>query len=50
MRPSMSALLAGAFDDRRVVLVDDDLLGAAEVVELTFSSLMPRSSKMTCRR
>ena len=27
------AALAGAFDDRRVVLVDDDLLGAAELLE-----------------
>ena len=31
MRPLMSAALAGAFDDRRVVLVDDDLLRAAEL-------------------
>jgi hypothetical protein len=29
----MSALLAGALDDRGVVLVDRDLLGAAEVFE-----------------
>jgi hypothetical protein len=42
--------LAGAFDDRRVVLVDDDLLGAAEVGQRTLSSLMPRSSKIACRR
>ena len=28
------ACLAGAFDDRGVVLVDDDLLGAAELLEL----------------
>ena len=36
--------LAGAFDDRRVVLIDRDLLGAAQVLELRFSSWMPRSS------
>ena len=33
MRPLMSARLAGPFDDRRVVLVDLDLLGPAEVGE-----------------
>ena len=31
MRALISRALAGAFDDRRVVLVDDDLLGAAQV-------------------
>src|SRR6267143_1428691 len=31
--------LAGAFDDRRVVLVDDDLLGAAEVLKLDILEL-----------
>ena len=39
--------LAGAFDDRRVVLVDDHLLGAAELGRASMlSSLMPRSSKI----
>ena len=33
-RPSISAGLAGAFDDRGVVLVDGDFLGAAEVLDL----------------
>jgi hypothetical protein len=37
-------LLATALDDRRVFLVDGDLLGAAEISSSTFSSLMPRSS------
>ena len=31
-RPSMSFGLAGALDDRRVVLVDRDLLGLAEIL------------------
>jgi hypothetical protein len=40
-------LLAGAVDDRGVLLLDAHLLGAAEHVEVTFSSLMPRSSEIT---
>jgi hypothetical protein len=44
-RPSMAPFfVAGAVDDRRVVLVDRDALGLAEVFEPMFSSLMPRSS------
>ena len=34
MRPSISRVLAGAFDDRGVVLVDDDLLRVAQVFDL----------------
>ena len=34
MRPLMAVGLAGALDDRRVVLVHDHLLGPAEVLEL----------------
>ena len=34
MRPLMSSRLAGAFDDRGVVLIDADLLGPAELVQL----------------
>ena len=33
IRPLMRVVAAGAFDDRRVVLVDHDLLGPAQVVE-----------------
>ena len=33
MRPWIFVVLAGAVDERRVVLVDDDALGAAEVRE-----------------
>jgi hypothetical protein len=40
MRPWMRlGLLAGALDDRRVVLVDDDLLGLAEVLDLELLEL-----------
>ena len=40
--------LAGAADDRGVVLVDDDALGAPELLEVACSSLRPSSSEMTC--
>ena len=45
--PALDVLgVARALDDGGVVLVDGDLLGPAEVLERTFSSLMPRSSVM----
>jgi hypothetical protein len=47
-RPSISAFLPAPSTIVVFSFVDHDLLGFAEHVEVTFSSLMPRSSEITC--